>query len=219
MSEQATTTASRNEIIVERFPGPITVDHVRKGQFDKPGTMQAQLRQQVLTKSHYPTATISNDMSDNLFDAAEFSTLGRRTFERTENRVTWMTVPEGTTPEQVEAKLQAFPKAIIYKVMSNHPILTDNQKAGMAAGLRSMDQYADSQIVRYGDGATDEETGEDLSGMLILDQVGKPQYKCNFLSKNGKADEDRRTKDTEDFFASVTIANEMGATNFVGQRM
>lgn len=203
----------------ERVPGPITVDHVMSSQFDKPGTQQAQIRQQITVKSYYPTAQIVNSKSDNLFARSEFSTLSEREFTNVENRVTWMIVPEGTTAADVESRLKQHPKAIIYREISNRPILTDNQMLALNAGLQTMDDYANRQVLRFAEGTTDDETGEDLSGQLILDPNGKVQYRVNFFSMDGKADVDHRNKDKADFYASPEIMEEIGAGNLLNQTM
>lgn len=196
-----------NGIRKVRTVGPITVDHVRSSEFDKEGTQQAQIRQEIETISYYPAATIKNSMSDNLFEMSDFSDMKERSFPNTEKRVTWMTVPYGTTPEEVAERLARYPKAVIYRTISNHPILTDNQQMAIRQKLRTKDEFADRQVLRYAPGT--EVNGRDVSEELILFR-DKVQYRVNHFSLEGKEDVDERTEDIMDQYLTPKIAEELG---------
>lgn len=200
--------------------------HVREGEvlkleYSKEGTEQAYIRQLVEIVSHYPAARVSNSKSDSLFSLADFSGLGEgRSYpSRPENRVAFMTVPEGTTAEQLNAMLANYPKACVYRISSNHPVLTEEQEMAIKGGLRSKEWFADKQVLKHGPGAEDEETGESLEGKLIL-MNGKPQYRASFFSLQGKADEDYRNDDLADYYATPMIRaqmEELGAHAEAGQ--
>ncbi len=159
---------------IKKVFNAITVDKVEQDQY-KADLYSAQIRQ-IVTKV-YPSATISNNMSDSLFDADEYNLEGQ---EYNETRVTWIPVPKGSSVAQVEAMLAKCPDAKIYKVLSHEPILTDGQEFAIESGLRSLEDFADSQLIRTNDGEA------------ILDD-GAEQYSAKFFSKNGKEDQDLRT--------------------------
>src|SRR5690349_20602069 len=73
----------------------------------------------------------------------------------------------------------------IYRVLSNAPILTEDQKYAVAMGLRTKDQFANSQAIRY------PESHED-AGQLVLDRAGKVQYRRTFFWPTAMADIDQR---------------------------
>ncbi len=190
---------------------PISVDDILKAEFQKEGTISAQLRQVVETKSFYPSKKISNNMQDNLFATEDFG-FAETEFLATENRVTWMDIPEGTTAQQVLDKLTNSPKANLYRVLSNKPILTDSQEYAIGAGTKTMDDFAEAQIVRYPESTIlNENTPEaqDVSNEIVLDKNGKVQYRRIFFSATGKEDVDTRTKEVEDVYMSKSIKMEL----------
>ena len=154
--------------------GKLTVDHVSEGLNDAHD--QAQLRQVVT--SHYGVTQADSELTDNVFEDADCGE--GKTFE--ENRVAWIKVPKGTTKEQVEQMLDNYPTGRIYKILSNQPVLTTEQKNAMEQKLNSktLKDYQESQQVVDADG-----------NPVFYD--GKAQYRVTFFSKAGKSDEDRRS--------------------------
>ena len=75
---------------------------------------------------------------------------------------------------------------------------SNHQAYSIEAGLKTMDDYAESQIVRFGEGHVQE-------GQLIVDSNGKPQYRQVFYSNTPKEDVELRTEIAEDFYASASI--------------
>lgn len=185
----------------------ITVDKIYASEHQKAGTKTAQLRQVVTNKSFYPSKQISNDLQDNVFSLAEFG-FQEKEYTQIENRVCWIDVPSIIeNPDDVVAKIPA--NATLYRIMSNHPIISSNQEYAISEGLRTMADYANSQVVRYGD-------NHPSAGQLILDDNNKPQYRAIFFSASFKDDVDNRTQEAEDFFASAEIKAEMtGSTNVI----
>ena len=85
----------------------------------------------------------------------EFDIEDGQTYTNSEKRVAFINVPTGTTVQMVELKLKQLvdsgKEPCIMKVISSEPILSDNQKAAMTKGFKTLDEFADSQVVRYGD--------------------------------------------------------------------
>ena len=121
-----------------------------------------------------------------------------------DKRVTWVDVPAGASADDVLGKIPMT--AVIYRFISNHPILSSNQLYSIDQGQRTMDDFANSQVVRYGDNHSTN------AGELILDAEGKPQYLQRFYSSTAKADVDNRNTAPDDFYSSEAITAEMNGT-------
>ena len=167
----------------------IIVEEVKVSNFQKEGTKTAVLKQTIETISKYPSKSVSSDKQDNIFSMSDFG-FEEQEFTSTRTNVAFMDVPENSTIESVQAQLAKFPEACIYRILSNEPILTSNQKYSIDAGLKTLDDYANSQVVRYGEGSP-------KAGDLLLDAMGKVQYRSVFFSAKGKADVDERTEDNK----------------------
>ena len=167
----------------------IIVEEVKVSNFQKEGTKTAVLKQTIETISKYPSKSVSSDKQDNIFNMSDFG-FEEQEFTSTRTNVAFMDVPENSTIQSVEAQLAKFPEACIYRILSNEPILTSNQQYSIDAGLKTLDDYANSQVVRYGEGSP-------KAGDLLLDAMGKVQYRSVFFSAKGKADVDDRTEDNK----------------------
>lgn len=196
------TTATESRIRKEVTKGGLSVSRVYESQWQKEGTSTAELRQEVVTKSYYPTKSIANDKQDNIYGMDEFG-FEEQEYVNRENRVAWIDVPEGTSVEEVSGKLAQFPNAGLYRVLSNSPILTENQKYAIESGITHLDNFANTQVVRFPEGSEN-------AGELALDSNGKPQYRAIFFKKDNPVDEDLRTAD-EEFYASPEIKAEMAS--------
>lgn len=196
---------------------PLGVSRVYASQWQKEGTLTAELKQKVVVKSFYPTKSVSNDMQDNMFTQEDFG-FSEQEFSNEETRVAWIDVPLNSTVESISSKLTQFTNAKLYKVLANEPILTNNQVYAINQGLTSKEAFANSQVVRYPDEAM--RNGVNVGGKLALDSHGKPQYRAIFFSNNGsKVDKDLRTPDAE-YFTSEAITQEMdGAIVEEGQQL
>lgn len=189
----------------------MTVDKVYTAEFQKEGTKTAQLRQTVVTKSHYPSKRVTNSLQDNPFSASEDFGFATEEFSNEETRVAWIDVPPAVSVDDVLGKLPEH--ATLYKVLANRPIVTDSQMYSIENPELdlTMDDIADRQIVRFS-------TGHEKAGQIVLDTNGKPQYRAVFYSNTAKEDIDQRTEKADDFFASDAIKAEMsGASMIVGQ--
>ena len=178
---------------------PVIVEEMRIGDFQKNGTITAQLRQIVTTETTYPGISVSSDKQQNVFTTSEFDA-APQVFTNTENRVAFMDVPEGVSKEQVQAKIDA--NAVLYKELSNSPILTNNQKNAISRGLTTKDAIANKQAIRY-------PAGHEKEGQLILDENGNPQYRRVFFWNSPKEDIDNRGGDV---YMTPEIAEELNRT-------
>lgn len=156
--------------------GPIEVDHVEKNEYKK-DQYQAQIRQEV-TKI-YPAGKLGNSNADLLF-ASDVEEAGDGQ-EYTSTRVTWLPLAKKRSEKQIKEQLSKFPKANIWRIISDNveDVLTEEQQ--VAADLDryeniDMDFYEEKFLVR---GANGEELDDE-------------QYSQNFFSKDGKKDSDRR---------------------------
>jgi len=192
----------------------ITVDKVEATEFQKEGTKTAQLRQIVKTKSFYQAKQIETNLQDNMFAPADYDeTFKEQEFNSTENRVAFINVPEVTSVNDVLSKISEHPEAVLYRILSNHPILTTSQSYAIDQGLTTLEVISESQIVRYG-------KDHQKEGQLARDSNDKPQYRAIFYSNVAKADEDLRTVEAEDFYVSESIQEELvGETISQGQEI
>lgn len=202
-----------NATRVETEEAKVLAELLKISDFQKEGSQTAQMRQVITTRSYYPSKQASNSLTESLFDNRDFG-YAEQEFVGTEQRVAFMNIPltgpnaDGVmvpfTVEMLQAKLAANPKCRIYKILSNHPILTDSQKYSISQGLRTKAEFADAQVARYGESA-----GEDKFGKLVLDTYGKPQYRATFFSASGKEDQDLRTNVPSDFYTTEQITLEL----------
>ena len=152
----------------------IVVSRVYNSQYQKAGTVTAELKQTVETTTKYPSSGIGTD--DNLFNIGDFSELESPEYKNTETRVYWMNVPAGTTVQDVQMKLKQAPNSKLVKILSNRPIVSSNQEYAISQGLMSMEQIAQSQAVK------------DPNGNLVM-RNGENCFKKIVFSLNGGEDE------------------------------
>lgn len=184
----------------------ISVDDIYKGDFQKEGTKTAQLRQVVKTTALYPTKQVTSNHQDNPFSLVDFG-FKATPYSNEENRVCWIDVPEGIS-DKVDV-LAAIPKdATLFRMLSNRPILTNHQLYSIEANQKTMDDYANSQSVRFS-------KGHEKAGQLVADANGKPQYRAIFYSNTPKEDVDMRTELAEDFYASVQMRAELSGAHVI----
>lgn len=192
---------TENRVRKEVNKSALEISRVHATQWQKEGTLTAEIKQTVTTKSFYPSKSVSNSMQDNPFNNADFG-FSEQEYSSDEKRVAWVDVPVDSTVESVAAKLTAVPTATICKVLANRPITTDSQEYAIKAGLTTLEAIADKQVVRY-------PLGHPQAGTLILDSKGKVQYKATFFKNIATEDSDLRTSDPADYYASAAIKVEM----------
>lgn len=190
---------------VERTFGKIMID-TEKGiytsAFQKKHTESVILKQEVVTLSWYPSVKIGNSLTKGLFEQEELG-LSDEPYESKEMRVAFLNVPVGTSLSVVEERLAAIAdKARIYRILSNKPILTDEQKSAIRNGITTLETIANSQVARY-------PKGNDKEGQLVLDTNGKVQYRTTFFHADGKEDVDMRTADENDVYMTDEIREEL----------
>lgn len=205
-----------NGILKQTTKGAIKCSRVYdNGEFQKEGTLTAEIKQEVKTVSSYPSKRVDSNLQSNVFGADDFG-FAPKNFESTETRVAWIPVPTGTTPDAVQAKLDAALKggACIYRVLSSAPILDKNQEYAIAQGLRTLDQYANSQAVRVP--KNDDTVANGTAGKLILDAKGQVQYRKTFFWASAQEDHDVRDQVVP--YVSPELKAEMqGASILEGQ--
>ena len=182
--------------------GNIEVAELKVSDFQKKGTKTAVLKQTVKTTSLYPAKSVSNNLQDNIFGLEEFGAdFVTEPYVSTRVNVAFMDVPEASTIESVKAKLAAFPNATLYRIMANKPILNSNQEYAIKQGLKTMDDFANAQAVKYGQ---DDDKGH-VKGNLILDKHGKVQYKVTYFSTTEKEDMDLRNDIPDDQYLTPEL--------------
>lgn len=203
--------SSKSNIKKEKIVSTISVARVYQTEFDKEGTITAELKQTVTTKSYYPTKSVSNSLQDNIFDATDFG-FQEQVYESKDTRVAWIAVPVGSTVESVTKQLEIFSNANIYKVLSNHPILTEEDKFAIEDATLNVtkEMIATKQAVRY-------PKDHEKAGELVLDVFGKIQYRRTAFSKAGSVDIDNRTKDPADCYLTDILKAEINGVNHVIQ--
>lgn len=181
---------------VERVYGKITVDNIQPHISGNAKKLVAQIRSVVETT--YPEAGVGNSLNDSVFGEDDFGFGKGQTYQ--EKRVAWIDVPTGTTLDALQARLNAFPHARIYRVLSLQPILSDEQKRAMQNGLSEwtdgdgvvhkcdMEYYKAKQMVPTPETASI----EDPTQREPLLYRGYPQYRITAFSKDGRKDVDMR---------------------------
>lgn len=204
-------------ISIERFFGDLILDKdLYSAPFQKPQTITAQIKQKVTTKSRYPTRRISSDLSDNLFKTEDYG-FDNPTYESSEVRVCWLSVPKDSTREQIQNMLKEAQAngAVIYRILDCKPVLDSNQKLALSRkmGDTSMERFANTQVCRY------PETHSTQADELITYKMGGneyPMYRRTFFSAVSKEDLDWRD-DTiakgEVFYSDEIRADLGGAAN------
>ena len=184
--------------------GKVVLDSISSKTFDNGNVSHsAMFRQEV--KIFYPKARMSSDRQANLFSDEQ---LGIEYNDAViQNRVAFMKVTENVTEEMIRTELAKYPNAKIYKELSNHPILSDNDKTAIANGILDEDTLAEKQVARYS------ENHDTKPGQLILDKNGKIQYRRLDIDWKGEKDDvDNRTEDPTDVYLTASIEKELVET-------
>jgi len=194
---------TESRIRKEVSKGQLVVSRVYKSDYQKAGTLTAELKQTITTKSFYPTKSISNSLNGNIFSTTDFGFTDQE-YSADETRVAWIDVPVGSTVDTVKAKLASFPQAGLYKIMSNHPIISDTEQYAINSDELNvdLDTFAKRQAVRYPDAS-------EYAGQLVSDPNGKLQYRRVAFSAIAMDDVDQRTAEPSDFYASAKLEAEI----------
>lgn len=179
----------------------IMLDLIKVSDFQKAGTKTAQLRQNVTTTSFYASKQANDSLTESFYKNDDFG-YAEQPFTSVQNRVVFMNIPVSETEEGLQLKLAAAPQARIYRILSNHPILTSQQENAISRGLKTKAEFANKQVRKFPEGAI--VNGVDVSGQLILDE-GKVQYAVLKFNATGKADENYKTSDPADMYLTPEI--------------
>lgn len=193
---------SNSEIKKEVKKSPVVLARVFKNEYQAKGTLTAEFKQTVETKSFYPSRTVSDSLNDNPFDAIEDFGFESQQYSNKSTRVAWIVIPENWTEEIVKEKLKGK-TLCIQQIMSNHPILSDKQEYGVKAGNTTKAVIAARQVLRYPEGSEN-------AGQIILDSnTDKPIYRVNVMKTSVVEDLDYRNAEPEDYYLSEELANEI----------
>jgi hypothetical protein len=215
---QSNTVTTATGVKIETTKSPVKFREFStngKAEFQKEGTKTVILEQEIITKTSYPAKKVGSSLDGNLFGADDFG-FESKDFENKELRLAFMNVPVNATQEQVQAKLDVANAAgaVIYKLMSNQPILDENQLYAITAGLRTKDQFANSQVARFPKDAKDDK-GNDIGGQIILHN-DKPFYRRTAFATGPVEDVDNRAG--SDYYVSPEIEAELkSASVLAGQ--
>jgi hypothetical protein len=194
---------------METTVSTITVDNVEPSF--KAGLGQAQVRQ-IISKV-YPKAKVGNSLKDAFFTNSELGIDNGASYD--EVRVAWVEVPGTMTKEEAQDYFNAnFPDMTLYKILSNSPILSDDQIQVLNNGLRGealisfntkyelptdtawsethvklfQKAIVERQIVRYGEGNAE---GRPADEIVLYN--GKPQFRRVEAKASKQQDIDLRT--------------------------
>lgn len=156
--------------------GKINVTRVYESEYQKNGTLTAELKQIVKKISTY---SADDSLNDELFEITESPR-----YESSETRVYWVNVPMGSTAKDVANQLAKHPNARLYKISSLSPIVTESEKWAIGSGMTTLDTIEQRQLVKYPQGSPN-------AGEPILFH-GEKQYRRICLSLDGKEDVDYR---------------------------
>lgn len=193
------------EVVKTKTFSKLEVSKVYTSDFQKEGTQSAELRQIVTTVSKYPSKRVSNNLQDNIFGTESFG-FPIDEYQNESTRVAFIDVPLDVTLEDVEKQLAKFEKAMIYQIISNHPILSDSQEYAIKEGLITLDKIANSQAMRY-------PASSPSAGQVILDDLARPIYRGTFFSTTKVTDIDRRSSVESDFYISPELKAEIVNTS------
>lgn len=157
---------------------PIVVSRVYASDFQREGTLTAELKQTITIKSTYDDRK-QDGLNDSLFDGVQ-----SQEYETVETRVYWSNVPMGSTPETVKTQLDKYPAACLYRILASAPIVSDNERWAIDKGMTTLDAIANRQLVRYP--ANHPQAGEPILWH------GEKQYRRICFSLVAREDEDRR---------------------------
>ena len=74
----------------------IAVSRVYAANYQKEGTLTAELKQTITVDSYYPAKSVSNSFQDSLFPTKAFG-FEEKNYTAEETRVAWIPVPAGST--------------------------------------------------------------------------------------------------------------------------
>lgn len=169
----------------------IVVEALERNKFS--GKLQARISSIETITSVYGIKNGASSLDSPLFPSKDFGE--GETHVNESKRVFFLSVPDNMdTVEKVQEHLKNFPNLHLFRILSNKPILSNEDLAAIENGKLTLDTKANSQVVR------------DNEGRLVGFE-GKPQYKRICLSTEFKEDEDLRN--SEGAYTSPEIWEEM----------
>ena len=148
-----------------------------------------EITQKVTIKSYY----LSHDKKE-------------KKYER--ERIDKMIFNHNSNPEDVKNTIKSNPDCTLYRVISNYPILTHE----ILNRIKNVNSIANNQIFKYEE---DCEFNSHKKGDLILDTLGRPQFKLILFKFNNMEDIDLRSDDPLDYYQNSEIKILLNKTNKV----
>ena len=218
LDEQETQTENgqQNDVVKEVTVtrGPLLFSRIFINSFQKKGTKSLEVKQQLHTKAVYTGIKVSNDFNDCMCEVEEFEGATEpRVYNSTETRVAWILFPVNMPDEKIMERFKQYEHTgCIFKILSNNAILDEDQLQAIDRGLKTYDEMADRQAVRYG---ANDPNGNALK--LILDKEKNAQYKRTGFSKTYRPDVDLRFGKSEVYQTPRIKAEMEGAGALLGQ--
>lgn len=161
--------------------GQLTVTSVDPNKYNS-SQYQAELKQTIKVKTVYTGKEGGTDLQDSLTDD-EF--VKKQEYSSEQVRVAWVGCNPTDTVESVAAKLAKYPEANIYRISSLYPILDDNQRSAIKAGIGgvTVDTFAGTQLSLA---KVTDENGETQLALRTMN--GYPVYTRTLFSLKGKED-------------------------------
>jgi hypothetical protein len=200
------------EVTITR--SPLIFSRIYVNSYQKKGTKTMEVKQKLFTTAVYSGIKISNKMNDSMYDAEEFAGATQpRKFDSVETRVAWILIPVNESEADSMIRFKKYEQTgIIFKILSNSPILDEDQLKAIDRGLKTYDEFADKQAVRFGANDPDGNAGK-----LILDKQKNAQYKRTGFSRGPRADEDFRDGKSNVYQTPMIKAEMEGASALLGQ--
>lgn len=174
----------------------IIISKLFRNKYQKEGTLTVELKQTVHSSVTYPP---KKSVADRSLDNPFFNEPEKgKTFTRSKTYVAFLDVDEELNIEGVQKILDKFPNSIIYKILSNHPILDSTQQTyydSLEDKIEKQQYYdviANQQLIQR-------------HGSIILDGNGKPQYLATYFSTTFIEDIDLRTKLITDYYSNTFV--------------
>lgn len=189
----------------------VELTRIYAAEFQKAGTLTAELKQEVITTSFYPSKKVETSMQNGLFSTSDFG-FDEQVFTNTETRYAWVPVPEGATEDQVKQMLEKANAngAVIYKVLDNEPILDESQLYSISIGQRTLADFANRQVVRY-----PKDHGTMPEQICLVNN--KVQYRKTYFWNSAKGDVDNRGKGK--VYVSPELTAELEGVQAVAQAL
>src|SRR5574344_321347 len=128
---------------------PVVVEAVEKNKFS--GKLQARISSIETITSVYGIKNGASSLDSKIFSTKDFGE--GETYKNESKRTFFLSVPDNMdTIEKVQEHLKKFPNLHLFRVLSNKPILSNEDLAAIDNGKLTLDTKANNQVVRDNEG-------------------------------------------------------------------